>query len=116
MVFKVIIAVFLGIHGAIHLLGFVKGFGLAEIEELKQPVSKQRGIHWMVVFLLFAVSAVLLVLHLGAWMIVAAIAVIASQLAIISSWDDAKFGTIANAIVVLVLIGAGIYGSVIAQI
>ena len=37
----------IGLHGLIHLLGFVKAFDLGEIRELTQPVSRTMGILWL---------------------------------------------------------------------
>ena len=94
----------LAFHGAIHLLGFVKAFGYADIKELKLPVSKKLGLIWLLSFLIFLLSAALLGLNSSSWTWVALFAVAVSQFAIITSWGDAKFGTIIN-ILVLVLLG-----------
>jgi len=94
-------AALLVVHGLIHLLGFAKGVGLAELPQLRHPVSVGFGLLWLVAALLFIASAISLFMWPRAWWIVASGAVVLSMMAIASSWDDAKFGAIANAIVVM---------------
>lgn len=85
-------------HGLIHFLGFVKGFRLAEIDQLTQPISREVGLVWLVAGILFlGVMILLLVKKNWAWM-PAVLAVVISQVLIFFSWEDAKFGTIANII------------------
>ena len=91
-------------HGLIHLMGFVKAFGLAEIPQLSQPISRLYGVLWLLAALL--IIAALLLTRLApslAWM-VGALALLASQLLIFSSWSDAKFGTIANVFLLLFVV------------
>ena len=38
-----IVAVLLAVHGLIHLMGFAKAFGYAELPQLTQPVWVSRG-------------------------------------------------------------------------
>lgn len=92
-----------GIHGLIHLLGFAKAFELAEIKQLTQPISRSQGTLWLLAAVLF--FAVIPVYLLGPewWWAVALAAVIVSQALIFFDWQDARFGTVANAIVVFSL-------------
>ncbi len=94
------------IHGLVHFMGFAKGFGLAELPQLAVPISRPEGLVWMVAGLLMLLSAALLFVAPSAWWIAGLAAVTISQVVIVWSWSDAKFGTIAN---VLILVGA-IYG------
>lgn len=102
MIRRVFIALVV-LHGLIHLMGFAKGFGLAELSQLTQPISRAMGAVWLVAALLLLGTAVALVVAPRWWWVVGAAAAIVSQLAIVGSWHDARFGTIANAIV---LVGA----------
>ena len=43
----VVFAVVLVVHGLIHVLGFVKAFGLADLPQLTQPVSPSLGVLWL---------------------------------------------------------------------
>ena len=91
-------------HGLIHLLGFVKAFNLAEINQLPQSISKPIGILWFLTFLLFLITFLAYLKSYKFWFIIAIVAVIISQIIIIIFWKDAKFGTIANIIILVVSI------------
>jgi len=96
------------LHGLIHLMGFAKAFQLAEISQLSQPISKPAGALWGLAALLFTFAAVFFILKKDGWWMWAAPAVILSQILIFTSWQDAKFGTVAN---VLLIIGIAVgYG------
>ncbi len=96
---KTILTILTAIHGAIHLMGFVKAFELAEIKELTLPVSKPFGVLWLLAFLLFIVTCYLIYQKNSQWWIVGILSVFISQLLIFYFWEDAKFGSIANAII-----------------
>jgi hypothetical protein len=36
-----------GMHGLIHLMGFAKGFGYADLPQFTQPISRARGLVWL---------------------------------------------------------------------
>ncbi len=92
------------IHGLIHLLGFVKAFQIAPVEQLQSPISKTAGIGWLAAFLLFVVAAIACFLNVAWWILPSIIAVILSTALIIGAWKDAKFGTIANLIVLAAIL------------
>ncbi|MBL8924078.1 MAG: hypothetical protein JNJ54_34795 [Myxococcaceae bacterium] len=98
------LTIVLVLHGLIHLMGFAKAFGFAQLEALKLPISRPMGVLWLVAALLVLASAAL------AWSrwfwLVGAVALVASQWVIVSSWSDAKFGTAAN----VILLVAVVYG------
>jgi hypothetical protein len=91
------------LHGLIHLLGFVKAFKLAPVTQLTQPISKVNGAIWGGGALLFVATAVLYYLNRDGWWMPGIAAVLGSQYLIITSWQDAKFGTIANVLIVLAI-------------
>ncbi|MBF8296736.1 MAG: hypothetical protein HW389_3281 [Bacteroidetes bacterium] len=93
----------LTLHSLIHLLGFVKAFNLAEVSQLTQGISKPAGAAWLLAAILLLVGAVLFLLKIEYWWLAAAPGVILSQVLIIISWTDAKFGTIANVLILLPL-------------
>jgi hypothetical protein len=107
---KAIFFVVVFFHALIHLLGFVKAFNLASVNHLSQSISKANGILWFVSTLLFLSSAILLYLKNDAWWMLSLIAILVSQYLIITSWNDAKFGTIANTIILMaMIIGIGVW-------
>lgn len=101
---KIFFLIVLFIHGMIHILGFLKAFQLAEINQLTQNISKPMGILWLIALILFFAAAIQLVSNHHLWWITALAAVILSEVLIILFWQDAKFGTIANIIILLAVI------------
>lgn len=94
-------AILLGVHGLIHLLGAAKGLGWAELPQLTLPISPAFGGLWLVSALLFFATVVSLFLWPRGWWVVGACAVGVSMVVIVPSWTDAKFGAMANGIVLL---------------
>jgi hypothetical protein len=94
------------IHGLIHFMGFAKAFDFGDMKQLTIPISKSMGILWMAAALLFILAAVLFFLKKESWWMIAIPAILLSQAVIIASWKDARFGTIANIILLLVVIAA----------
>lgn len=107
---KIFLLILLFIHGLIHILGFLKAYQLAEINQLTQYISKPMGILWLAALILFLAAAIQIISNQDLWWITALAAVILSQILIILFWQDAKFGTIANIIVLLsVIAGYGFW-------
>ncbi|AZI58936.1 hypothetical protein EH165_13095 [Nakamurella antarctica] len=94
------------LHGFIHLLGFAKAFGLAEITQLAQPLSREWGLLWLAAGVILLATAVAVVVARRWWWTIGLLAVGISQVVIFSSWHDAKWGTAAN----VVLLIAALYG------
>ena len=103
---KWIFTIILALHGLIHILGFIKAFELSEIKELTLHVSRPWGILWLLVTLTFLVYGYLQHNgHQNAWM-VGLVAVVVSQILILSFWQDANYGTIPNILIGIVLLFA----------
>lgn len=98
---RIALTILIGIHGIIHLFGFLKAFGLSEFNAISQPISKPFGLIWLLTFALFAISTVLLIVQSNYWWIIGFVGVIISQILIITYWNDAKFGTILNLIILV---------------
>ncbi len=96
----------LATHGLIHLMGFAKAFDLAQLNQLTKEISKPIGVAWLLTTLIFLVTAASFLLKKDLWWFVAITGVLLSQLLIILLWQDAKFGTIANVIILLVVVPA----------
>jgi hypothetical protein len=92
------------LHGLIHLMGFVKAFGFADISELNLAVSRSWGLLWMISALTLIIAGILWILNMENWWIAALIGLILSQILIFTFWQDARFGTIPNLIILSVLI------------
>jgi hypothetical protein len=94
------------IHALIHLMGFAKAFQLGNIESLTQPISKPAGLFWLLTTLLYLSALSGYFMDKPFWPILAIIASVMSQLLIIVVWQDAKFGTLANILIILVALPA----------
>ncbi len=101
---RIALTILIGIHGIIHLFGFFKAFGISEFNAISQPISKTYGIFWFLTFLLFTITIILKLVHSDYWWLSGFLAVIISQLLIFNYWTDAKFGTVANVIILLATI------------
>lgn len=108
--FRIIFAFIVAIHGLIHLMGFIKAFKLTEISQLAQDISKPTGLLWLMSALLIITTLVAFLLKKDWWWMIATPAVILSQFLIIIHWQEAKFGTIANVIILAsIIISYGIW-------
>ena len=93
-------------HGLIHLLGFVKAFEWAPVQQITKPISKSFGLIWLSIALLVVITATLYFFGKEYWWVIGIPAIILSQLLIIFYWQDAKFGTLANLIILFVSLPA----------
>lgn len=89
------------IHGIIHCLGFFKAFGIAELPQLTQPISRPLGVLWLLAALSLIASAFA---PPRLFWIIGAVALALSQVCIATAWADAKFGTGVNAILLLAVV------------
>ncbi len=94
------------VHGLIHLMGFAKAFGYAELPQLTQPISRAWGAAWLVAAILTLASATALGFGARRFWAIGAVALVVSQVVIVSSWRDAWAGSIAN-LVLLLAVGHG---------
>jgi hypothetical protein len=92
------------LHGLIHLTGFAKAFGYAELPQLTQPISREWGLVWLLAGGLVVATAVMLAADARPYWIVGALALLVSQVLIMTAWRDAWAGTAANAVLLLVVV------------
>ena len=98
---KYAVAVLLALHGLIHLIAPAKAFGWWEVSQLRQPISPISGMLWLLTTALMLGAAIALVINARWWWWLALPAVVLSQVLIVQLWSDAKFGTLANLLVVV---------------
>lgn len=103
---KILFTVVLLLHGLLHFIGFVKAFKLASLPQLELPVSRSFGTLWFIAGIIFSLAVMLFVLDKKYWPFFALAGVLISQSLIIFSWEDTKFGTILNILILLVSITA----------
>ncbi|MDX6327147.1 MAG: hypothetical protein QOK15_3501 [Nocardioidaceae bacterium] len=96
-----LVAVLTG-HGLLHLLGVAKGFEWADVSQLTEAISFRTAVLWLIAAALVLAAAALLAVGAPTWWWVLALGAAAiSQIAIATSWHDARAGTIVNLILVL---------------
>jgi hypothetical protein len=94
-----------GVHGVVHLLGAVNGFGWAQVPQLSHPATVAAGLAWLGAAILLLLSAGMVAAQAPDWWwVVAGSAVVASQVMIVTAWDDAKAGTAVNVVLALVAV------------
>jgi hypothetical protein len=94
-------------HGLIHLLGFVKGYQLAEVAALARPISKGAGLGWLAACVLLLLAFGFELAKKEYWFVFALLGVVVSQGLIFTAWGDAKWGTLANLILLAVALADG---------
>jgi hypothetical protein len=80
-------------------MGFAKAYGFGQISALTKAISKPMGLLWLLAGLLFIASCFLYFSNKEIWPVLSIAAVVLSQILIITVWKDAKFGTLANVII-----------------
>jgi hypothetical protein len=101
-----IVVVVVVLHGLLHLLGAAEGLGWADVSRLTRPISAGIGIAWLATAVLVVATGLLLARSIAWWWMVGAVAVVASQAMIFTTWSDASAGALAN----LILLLAVVYG------
>lgn len=98
---KLALGVVLLLHGALHLFGFAKGFGLAALPQLSLAISRPQAVAWLFGALAFGLAFVGLVVGSRLWGVAALVGVVVSQVMIAGQFADAKYGTIANVLILV---------------
>lgn len=101
-----LVLIVLVLHGLIHFMGFAKAFGMADLAQLTQPISRGMGLVWLAAGLAMLAAGIHLMVAPRSWWITGLVAVVLSQAVILTAWQDARFGTVAN----LVILAAVLYG------
>ena len=91
------------LHGLIHLLGFTRAFDLLDVKELTLPISKPLGWIWLLVSILMILFGILHLQYNPYSWLVGFIATIFSQVLLMLFWQDAKFGSILNLLILFVV-------------
>ncbi|UTW64544.1 hypothetical protein KFE98_10510 [bacterium SCSIO 12741] len=98
---RIVFIILLIIHASIHLFGFLKAFGFAEFEALKQPITKGLGLFWLLAFGLLLATAIAFLMSSERWWIISFFALVVSQVLVFWFWSDAKYGTVLNLLILI---------------
>ncbi len=96
---RYLLTVLIIVHGLIHLMGFAKAFGFAEMPQITKEINKFQGVFWLLVAIGLVITAIGFFLKKDGWWSVGVIMVFMSQVLIITNWESSKYGTIANVII-----------------
>ena len=102
---RTIFACLIGVHALVHLIGPTKAFGWADVRQLHASISPLAGALWLMATIVLMGAAIGLALGAHWWWWLGLPGVVLSQCLIMQSWNDAKFGTIANVILAIPLVG-----------
>ena len=91
----------LALHALIHLMGFAKAFGYAALPQLTQPISRELGLLWLLAGILTLTTAVMLAGGARTYWAVGGLALLVSEIVIVTAWQDAWAGTAVNAVLLL---------------
>ena len=94
------------LHGLLHLLGVAKGLGGSDVSPLTTPIGTAMGVGWLAAAALLVAAGAMLAVAARGWWVVGFAAAAVSQAVIVTSWADAKAGTLVN---LILLVAAG-YG------
>lgn len=98
------------LHGLIHLIAVAKAFGWARVDALPRPISRTAGLLWALACGLFLAAAVQVLNHSDRWWMPALAAVALSQALVLGYGRAARFGTVANALVLAaIVLGAAVW-------
>ena len=116
MLINVIAAIYLIVHGIIHLIGFVVFWQIAEIEDIsyKTTVLAGRldigdvgmrilGVVWLLITVAFVIAGVAIFFSPPWWWSFTLAVTIASLIVTLLGWPDARYGVLANIIILVFL-------------
>ena len=116
MLINVIAAIYLIVHGLIHLIGFVVNFQIAEMEDITYKTTvlagkldvghvgtRALGIVWLLAAVAFVVSGATIFSSPPWWWSFTLAVTVASLIVTLLGWPDAKFGVLANIVILLFL-------------
>ena len=99
---RILFAILLFLHLAIHFLGFAGAKGWLYNEGITNIPIKE-GFLWLLVSVVIFITLLFFIYRKPVWIILAIPVIIASQVLIILNWEFAKFGSIVNFIILLVV-------------
>lgn len=99
---KTIFAILILLHGAIHLLGFIRSLDRWMPGQLKAGIIKVPGLPWLLTFILFTISGIAFLTDASwaGWITIPA--VIISVILIISAWVRYRSGMLSNILILFV--------------
>src|SRR5688572_10065495 len=82
-------------------MGFVKALNPVRVKKLTAAISIPVGIAWLVATLLFLATAFNFISGRDHWWMFALSAILLSQVLILLSWKDARYGSLLNGLILI---------------
>ena len=108
---RILFTALLFVHGLTHLIGFYSEWKIGSFSmligktlQLNYVAVHTSGIFWLITVLTWITSTLLSFLRKYSFLYLAIAVIVISQLLIVSYWQDAKFATIANGIILIVIV------------
>lgn len=99
--FRYVFLIILFLHALVHLAGFAKAFRPGSLQAISAGISKPMGILWLVAALLLMATGIFLSMKQSAWWMAGLLAITLSQILLLTVWQDGKYGTVANLLLLL---------------
>ncbi len=96
---RISIAILLLFHAILHLMGLVKAFYSDFLPTLSRNISKGEGVLWFTSFAILVLANILFLTGNSFWPFLGVIGALLSQFLISLNWEDAKYGTILNLLI-----------------
>lgn len=103
---KVFFGIILLFHSLIHLMGAAKAFWPGSIPQLSRNITRTEGIFWLFSFALLLAAFLFYLFRKDWWPAAAIFGVLLSQFLVSLNWEDAKFGTFINLLILAVALTA----------
>ncbi|WP_029038744.1 hypothetical protein [Salinimicrobium xinjiangense] len=99
---KIFISLLLLLHAILHLMGLVKSFYDDFLPALSRKIGKPEGILWLLCAILLFIADLYFLMGSGYWPVLAIIGALLSQFLITLNWEDAKYGSVINIVILAV--------------
>jgi len=101
---RTVLLILLFLHAAIHFIGTAKAFDWAKLEAFSQPVSKYAGLAWGLTGILLVLSTLLYASSARYWWMLGTVSLVLSQILILRFWSDARWGTLPNVLLLILIV------------
>lgn len=99
---KPLIAILLLLHAILHLMGLVKAYYTDFLPTLSRKISRSEGLLWLLSSVTLVLALIFFLTNAGYWPILAICGALLSQFLISLNWEDAKYGTVLNLLILAV--------------
>lgn len=99
---RILISLLFLLHAILHLMGLVKSFYDDFLPALSRKISRSEGILWLVCAVLLFIADLYFLMDYDYWPVLSILGALLSQFLITLNWEDAKYGTVLNILILAV--------------